>query len=143
VARHYEDDTVDFTGEATRRLRPPPRLQGRAKEIFIATVTGCDPRHFCPADLPFLERFAESSALAEEAAAKLVEEGVVVDGKPNPWFAVHQASCKTMNALALRLRLTPQSRSPRAPKTVPAPTSYYETLELEANDDDGTGSKPS
>ena len=142
MARHYEDDSVDFTGEVTRRLRPPPRLQGRAKEIFIATVTGCDPRHFRPADLPFLERFAESSALAEEAAAKLATEGVVVDGKPNPWFAVHQAATKTMNSLALRLRLTPQSRSPRQPKTIPQPTSFYETLELEADDDDG-GTKPS
>ena len=142
MARHYEDDTIDFTGEATRRLRPPSRLQGRAKEIFIATVTGCDPRHFRPADLPLLERYAEASALAEKAAEMLGAEGAVVDDKVNPWFSVHASATKTVNGLALRLRLGPQSRAPRAPKTVPQPTSFYETLELEADDDDGR-TKPS
>jgi phage terminase small subunit len=142
MARHYEDDTVDFTGEATRRLRPPSRLQGRAKDIFIEVVTGCDPRHFRPADLPLLERYAEACALAEKAAEMLAAEGAVVDDKVNPWFSVHASATKTVNGLALRLRLGPQSRAPRQPKTIPQPTSYYERLELEADDDDG-GTKPS
>ena len=143
--RHYEDDITLFDGEGSKRLRPPQRLQGRAKAIFIDTVSGCDPRHFRSADLPLLERYAEACAMCEQAAEKLAAEGMVVDDKVNPWFSVHASATKTVNGLALRLRLGPQSRAPRAPKTVPAPTSYYETLELEANDDDdGTGGvKPS
>jgi hypothetical protein len=142
MARHYEDDTVDFTGETTRRLRPPPRLQGRAKQIFIETVTGCDPRHFRSGDLHLLERYCEVMALSEQAAGKLAEEGSVADDRVSPWFFVHQSATKTASGLALRLRLGPQSRAPRQPKTIPQPTSYYERLELEADDDDG-GTKPS
>jgi phage terminase small subunit len=141
MARHYRtDDVLDYSGQATRRLRPPSRLKGRARAIFVATVSGCAIEHFRASDQPFLERFAESSALAEEAAEKLAAEGAVARDKLSPWFAVHQAATKTMNSLALRLRLTPQSRSPRAVKTRPGPQSYYDLMRLEAegsNDGDG------
>jgi hypothetical protein len=40
--------------------------------------------------------------------------------------------------MALRLRISPQARAPKAPKTVPAPTSYYDRMELEGTD----GSEP-
>jgi len=139
VGRHYDtDDVLEFDGRATRRLRPPARLQGRAKAVFIETVTGCDPRHFCSSDVHLLERYAEATAAAEQAAEKLAAEGSVVDGKVSPWFQVHQGAAKTASGLALRLRLGPQSRAPRAPKTEPmAATSYYEQLELEGDDADG------
>ena len=118
-------------------MRPPARLQGRAKAIFIETVTGCDPKHFRSSDLHLLERYCEATALAEKAAVRLAEEGSVVDGKVSPWFLVHQGAAKTASGLALRLRLGPQSRAARAPKTEPVTaTSYYEQLELEANDAD-------
>jgi phage terminase small subunit len=138
MGRHYDtDDVLEFDGRATRRLRPPARLQDRAKAIFIEAVTGCDPKHFRSSDLHLLERYCEATALAEKAAVKLAEEGSVVDGKVSPWFLVHQGAAKTASGLALRLRLGPQSRAPRAPKTEPATaTSYYEQLELEANDAD-------
>lgn len=136
MARHYEDDIVDFTGETTRRLRPPARYQGRIRSIFVAVVSACDPRHFRPADLPLLERFCEATALAEQAAEKLAIEGPVVDGRLSAWFLVHQSASKMASGLALRLRLGPQSRAPRAPKTIPQTPSFYETLELEANNDD-------
>ena len=136
MGRHYDtDDVLEFDGRATRRLHPPARLQGRARAVFIETVTGCDPRHFRSSDLHILERYAEAIALAEIAAAKLAAEGSVVDGKVSPWFQVHQGAAKTASGLALRLRLGPQSRAARAPKTEPVmATSYYEQLELE---DDG------
>jgi len=104
-------DSVEYTGERTRRLRPPARLQGRAKAIFIETVSGCAVGHFRASDLPLLER--------------------------------HQSATKTIAGLALRLRLGPQSRSPRAPKTAAAPTSYYEELELEGIRDDEAKSRRS
>ena len=141
MARHYRtDDVLDYSGQATRRLRPPARLKGRARAIFVATVSGCATEHFRSSDLPFLERFAESSALAEEAAEKLADEGMVThDNKLSPWFAAHQAATKTMNSLALRLRLTPQSRSPRAVKTQPGPQSYYDLMKLEGSRDGDGG----
>jgi hypothetical protein len=141
VGRHYDtDDVLEFDGRATRRLRPPARLQGRVKAVFIEIVSGCDPRHFRQADLPILERFCEATATAEQAASKLAEEGAVTpDGRINPWFMVHQSASKTVSGLTLRLRLGPQARAPRAPKTEPVTaTSYYEQLELEANDADET-----
>lgn len=137
MGRHYDtDDVLEFDGRPTRRLRPPARLQGRAKAVFIETVTGCDPKHFRSSDLHLLERYAEATALAEQATAKLAAEGTVVDGKVSPWFLVHQSATKTASGLALRLRLGPQSRAPRAPKTEPVTaTSYYEQLELEGDGD--------
>jgi phage terminase small subunit len=136
-------DSVEYTGERTRRLRPPARLQGRAKAIFIETVSGCAVGHFRASDLPLLERYCEACALAETAAAKLGVEGAVVDDKISPWFTAHQSATKTIAGLALRLRLGPQSRSPRAPKTAAAPTSYYEELELEGIRDDEAKSRRS
>jgi hypothetical protein len=137
MGRHYDtDDVPEFDGRATRRLRPSARLQGRAKAIFIETVSGCDPRHFRSSDQHLLERYCEATALAEQAAEKLAVEGSVVDDRVSPWFFVHQSATKTASGLALRLRLGPQSRAPRQPKTEPVvATSYYDRLELEEGDD--------
>jgi hypothetical protein len=133
-------DTEEFAGDAApRRLKPSARLTGRARAIFTVTVNDCAIRHFREADRPLLERFAEVSALAEHAADEMAENGVVIeDNKPSPWFGIYVSTIKTMNNLALRLRISPQSRSPRAPKTQAAPQSYYDVMEDE-NDDDGVG----
>ena len=80
-----------------------------------------------------MQRYVEAVCLAEEAAQKLAVEGAVIDGKPSAWFGIHQASCKTVAILALRLRIGPQSRQPRAHKTTPGPVSAYEILDLEAD----------
>jgi len=140
--RHtYETfDTPEFGRETTpRRLRPSSRLTGRRRSIFTETVADCAMGHFRKSDRPLLERYCEAQALAEEAAAKLAEEGVVVNGKLSPWFPAHASACKTANNLALRLRLSPQSRSPRAPKTQVAPQSYYDVMDWEDSDDGGDG----
>jgi len=99
-------------------------------------VTSCDPRHFRPADLPLMARYCEAVVLAEQAAGELAACGVVIDGKASAWFGVHQSACKTVSVLALRLRLGPQARQPRAHKTSTGPVSYYERLELEGTRDD-------
>jgi phage terminase small subunit len=131
-------DAPEFGGEATpRRLRPSARLKGRERALFTETVADCAMGHFRKSDRPLLERYCEACALAEQAAAKLAELGVVVDGKLSPWFPAHASACKTANNLALRLRLSPQSRSPRAPKTLPAPQSYYDVMDLTEDSDDG------
>jgi hypothetical protein len=135
-------DTPEFSGEAApKRLRPSARLTGRARSIFTETVNDCAMGHFRKSDRPLLERFAETSALAEHAADEMATNGVVREDRASPWFGVYVSAIKTMNNLALRLRLSPQSRSPRAPKTVAAPSSFYDTWEPEENegDDDGAG----
>jgi|AmaraimetFIIA100_FD_contig_101_466247_length_2319_multi_4_in_0_out_0_2 phage terminase small subunit len=82
-----------------------------------------------------MARYCEAVVLAEQATGELAATGVVVDGKLSPWFQAHQAACKTVAVLTLRLRLGPQSRQPRAHKTTTGPTSYYEIMELEAQRD--------
>ena len=127
-------DTVEY-GAPTRRLKPSNRLTGRAREIFIETVSDCAITHFRASDRPLLELFAEACALAEQAVGQMAELSAVVDGKPSPWFSVFVARTKAANNLALRLRISPQSRSPRAPKTLATSQSYYDRMTLE--DDDG------
>jgi hypothetical protein len=102
----YEtSDIVEYTGSQTRRLRPPATLGGRERAVFLDLVTSCDPRHFRNADIPLMARYVEAVVLAEQAAGELAAGGVVIDGKVSPWFQVHQAACKTVGVLALRLRL--------------------------------------
>jgi hypothetical protein len=140
MRKTYEtDDLIEYSGTGTRRLRPPPSLGVRERAVFVDLVTGCDPRHFRPADLPLMARYCEAIVLAEEAAGELAAGRAVIDGKVSPWFGIHQAACKTVAVLTLRLRLGPQSRQPRAHKTTTGPTSYYEIMELEAQRD---GAKP-
>jgi hypothetical protein len=142
--RYTTDDTIDFTGETTRRLRPPKRLTGRPREIFQHVVNNTAADHFRPADQELLERYCEAQALGEMAAEKLFTPGgksvVNASGKLSAWFQVHVVSSRTANSLASRLRLTVSARSPKAVKTVAAPPSYYDTMELEDSDyDDGDG----
>lgn len=77
--------------------------------------------------------------MAEQAAGELQAQGMVTaDGKVSPWFTIHQQATKTLNALALRLRLGPQSRVNKAPKTRAGMVSYYERMMLEGELDDTT-----
>jgi phage terminase small subunit len=142
MARHYgTDDTIDFTREATHRLRPPARLQGRARAIFVHLVKHTAANHFRPSDQALLERYCETQALAEQAADELAVQGAVTpDGRVSPWFQVHTVTSRTANSLASRLRLTVSARSPKTVKTQPGPQSYYDTMTLEEDDDaDGDG----
>jgi phage terminase small subunit len=136
-------DTEEYSGEAApRRLKPSARMQGRARNIFNETVNDCAIGHFRKSDRPLLERYAEAAVLAEQAADKMAARGAVINDKPSPWFSIYVSATKTMNNLALRLRISPQSRSPRAPKTLATPQSYYDTMELtpeESGNDDGDG----
>jgi phage terminase small subunit len=88
---------------------------------------------FKESDLSLLCRWAEATVQAEVAASELQASGLVTaDGRVSPWFAIHQQATKSLTMLALRLRLGPQSRAPRAPKRQAASMSYYERMELEA-----------
>lgn len=125
---------------APPRLSPPPELAGKARDVFLDTVASLKPGHFQPSDRPLLVEFCRAAALAGEADKALAAEGAVVEtergSKVNPWIVVQEKAQRAMAALALRLRLSPQGRSPTIP-TRPAPqVSYFERMELEGVRDD-------
>ena len=131
-------DVVPF-GAGNERLRPPPSLREPEKQAFLDLVTTTDPKQFRPSDLPLLCRWAELTVMAEQAAGELQAGGMVTaDGRVSPWFTIHQQATKGLTGLALRLRLGPQSRTPKAPKTKPAAVSYYDRMTLEGVSRDAT-----
>jgi len=52
----------------------------------------------------------EASILAERTAEQL-REAPAVDGKPSAWLVVQKKSVRTLTALSMRLRPSPQARS--------------------------------
>jgi phage terminase small subunit len=93
-----------------RPLEPPSTLSQPEAQLFRDLIAACDRRHFRPSDLPLLCRYVEAAVLAEQAAKELREHGAVVDGKASAWLVVQEKSVRTLTALSLRLRLSPQAR---------------------------------
>jgi P27 family predicted phage terminase small subunit len=120
---------VPMTEAKPRYLTPPSGLSAEARGVFSALVTAVDPKHFTPADEPLLVEYVNAILLARKAAEALEKAGAVLNGKPNPWLVVQEKAVRAMTALALRLRLSPQSRfdtraaGRHARATAP---SYYE-----------------
>jgi phage terminase small subunit len=101
-----------ITGAA--RIAPPATLSPAAKAVFVHIVANVDPSHFSKVDLPLVEAYANSAALATEAAQKIDADGAVsTDGKLSPWLAVSEKAQKQLVALSARLRICPQSRFDR------------------------------
>jgi hypothetical protein len=70
-------------------------------------------------------------------ATRMSVEGELDDkGKPSGAFTIHKEATKTLTALALRLRVSPQARMQKAPKREMRAVSYYERMDLEAAADD-------
>jgi predicted metal-binding membrane protein len=128
-------DTAPY-GTGKRRLSPPSSLGEREKAHFLALVSRCPATQFEPSDLPLICRWCELCAMAEEASERLAIEDLVVGGKINVWFTVHQAVTKSLSGLALRLKVSPQARSPKAPKVKAAQMSVYDMMELSEPDDE-------
>jgi hypothetical protein len=105
------------TSLETPRLTPPDGMAPDARQVFLDTVLACAPEHFQIADALLLRRYSEAQAWATRAAA-------AGDAK------VFVAMTRTVSALALRLRLSPQARQPRLPKRPQQPISYYERMRL-------------
>ena len=124
------------------RIRPPDSLSELEKKVFRDLVSACPADQFRKSDIGLLCRWAELSVMAEQAAFEMTTNGrVTPDGKVSPWFSIYTQATKQLNGLALRLRLGPQSRASKAPKSLPrAELSYYEEMQLaESDDDDADG----
>jgi len=119
------------------RLQPPPHLGHAATRIFRSLVASVPAAQFKPSDLSLVCRWCEWTAIADRAAAEIAT-GELVDehGRPSPWIAIAERASKQLVALSLRLRLGPQSRASKAPKTeAPGQQSYYERMAAEGNED--------
>jgi hypothetical protein len=127
---------ISPTGGPTR-LQVPGELTGRAKEVFLDTVSACKAGHFLPQDTPILVEFCRAVALADAADAALATEGAVVNGKLSAWVTVQEKAQRAMAQLSLRLRITPQGRSPTVPSRATRPLSYHEQRAL-LEDQNGT-----
>jgi hypothetical protein len=64
-----------------------------------------------------LVSYVQAIDLAERAAREL-RRTPVLDGKVNPWIIVQEKAVRTIVALSMRRRLSPQAR----------PVSYYERM---------------
>jgi hypothetical protein len=122
------------------RLSPPATLGEAEKRAFVDLVIACPAGQFLASDLPLLCAWAETVALRERMATRMAIEGELDDkGKPSGAFTIHKEATKTLNALALRLRISPQARMQKAPKREMRSVSYYQRMELEGVlDDDDT-----
>ena len=129
-------DIVPFDMPA-ERLVPPPHLGPAATRIFRDLIVRVPAGQFKPSDLSLVCRWAEWTAVADRAAAEMAtSELVTADGRPSPWIAIAERASKQLVALSLRLRLGPQSRASKAPKTeAPGQQSYYERMAAEDNED--------
>jgi hypothetical protein len=114
------------------RLSPSSDLTEAERQIFTDIVLSVRPSHFMPCDRPLLAAYARAIALERLASGELARAGYVEEnGKPSPWLAILQQASKSMLALSIRLRLSPQGRRPaitveRRAKQV----SYYDEQAL-------------
>src|SRR5262245_23638175 len=128
-------DVIPF-GEPGR-LAPPATLGAAEKRAFLDLVCSVPATQFTTCDLPLICAWAETVALRERMATRMAVEGELDEkGKPSGAFTIHKEATKTLNALALRLRVSPQARMQKAPKRAMRAVSYYERMDLEAVADD-------
>jgi phage terminase small subunit len=112
-----------------RRLKPPETLSDGARQEFLRVVSAETVGHFRKSDLSLLCAYCESAALAEKSIAEALRES-----PPNKrWLAAWREATRTMKDLALRLRLSPQSRQSNnhsRPASNPRPMNIYDRMRL-------------
>src|SRR5262249_24801537 len=87
------------------RLMPPHDLGGLERAIFISVVSSVPATHFVAEDVPLLAAYACSIAQQRRAADELAG-----GSKDRHWIDMHAQAVRSMNALAIRLRLAPKAR---------------------------------
>jgi hypothetical protein len=88
------------------RLEPPPELGEIEREIFISLVSSVNTGHFQLSDRPLVVAYGRAIGFEQRAAQELA-----ADPTSTRWLAVWEKAQRAMVALALRLRLSPQSRT--------------------------------
>ena len=93
-----------------RRLAPPAGLSEPARLVFVELVAAVGADHFTRGDLPLLLAYCSACAMERKASEALESEGAVIGGRSSPWLVIQEKQVRAMTALAMRLRLAPQSR---------------------------------
>jgi hypothetical protein len=123
---------VAYIGPGPRRLEPPPDMAEGSLErrLFMETVASVAADHFSAEDAILVAEYARSAALAQRASQELAAFSTVGD-RASPWLEVHSAAVRSLDRLAVRLRLGPRARQPntrRRPGTGQARPSAYDVL---------------
>jgi len=119
------------------RLQPPVTLTGPARTVFVDIVANNAPNHFRESDKAMLQAYCNVICQLEQCRKELQKAVVTAEGKISPWVGVQERAIKSMVALSMRLRLSPQSRAPNnsGSKKTLAP-SVYDLMEAEDYDRD-------
>jgi phage terminase small subunit len=132
MPRRAADAQIVPIPSISKRLKPPDTLSEGAKAEFIRIILCEKPEHFRMSDLSLLVTYCEAAALADRAMREMQGEGA-----PERWLTVWEKAARMMKDLALRLRLSPQSRMANNPKRPEQRVSYYEQMELEGHGEQG------
>jgi hypothetical protein len=125
-----------FPVHSSERLRPPAELTTAEKKIFVDIVSNSKPTHFIATDLPLLVCYCHAVVMENQLARQVAKDGELLP----KW----ERAAKSLVALSMRLRLSPQSRTPthagarssdanRAPLQ---PANYFERMALQNGGDD-------
>lgn len=125
---------INAPASPSTRLKPPAILSTAERAVFADLVTANDAKHFRPSDLPLLCTYCEVIAMLALAAKELRKGIVAPDGRVSPWLGVQERGIKSMVALSMRLRLSPQARSPNNPGPR-KPSSVYDEIRNRDYDD--------
>lgn len=93
------------------KVKAPDWLSDLATEIFYSTVEASKKENFKELDIPVLATFSATYANIIVANQHLQEEGLVVDGKKNPYERIQNEMTVQLQKLAKELGITPNSRA--------------------------------
>lgn len=93
------------------KVKAPDWLSDLAKELFVSTVEAGKKENFKQLDIPMLATFCATYANIIIANHHLQDEGLVTDGKKNPYEKVQNEQTVQLQKLAKELGITPSSRA--------------------------------
>jgi hypothetical protein len=117
-------------------LQPPRELTSAEKRIWISIVSDRKPEHFVASDKVLLIAYCHAAALEAALARQITAKK-----SDSTMIARWERAVRAMVSLSMRLRLSPQSRSPThsaaRPNRREAPSiSYLDKMKLESNGHD-------
>lgn len=92
-------------------LNPPEWLDDSAKDIYRQMLAADKAENLKQIDLPTLATFCQTYANIIDAADHIEKEGLVVDGKTNPYERIFNSQTVQLKKLADSLAFTPNARA--------------------------------
>jgi hypothetical protein len=135
----HTSDAVHYKVRSTAQRLPPPReLTPAERRVWISIVSDRKPEHFVASDTPLLSAYVRACVMEATLARKISKDAKAL----LQW----ERTIKSMVLLSMRLRLSPQSRTPtnQSARSSPTleqqqatkPSNYYDQLRLQNGDDD-------